>query len=106
MGTQVASLAVTAADLHTRQQRLESAIMDDPARALQIPLLRRDLDNLIAQQVQQVEAQRRDVERLYQLLIGLFAALAVSIVGPGLFGAFIARSQNRHPERAGESPAP
>jgi hypothetical protein len=100
MGAQVASLAVTTADLRARQQRLEGAIMDDPARALQVPLLRRDLDNLIAQQVQQVEAQRRDVERLYQLLIGLFAALAVSIVGPGLFGAFIARSQNRQQEKA------
>jgi hypothetical protein len=84
IGAQVASLDVAITDLRQRQGRLEAAIMEDPARALQVPLLRRDLDNLVAQQVQQMETQRRDVERLYQLLIGLFAALAVSILGPGL----------------------
>lgn len=104
MGAQVASLAVTASDLRMRQQRLEVAIMDDPARALQVPLIRRDLDNLIAQQVQQGEAQRRDVERLYQLVIGLFAALAVSVLAPGLLGAWMTRRGAGQPERAAAEP--
>lgn len=84
---QVLTLQQTVASVVRRQNRLEQAISRDPAKALELPLLRRDLDNLKESQGQSVEAVRQSVAQIYDLnkwLIGggalsLFA-IAVSLI--------------------------
>jgi hypothetical protein len=66
--------------IDVRLAKLESAIMASPSKALEIPLLQRDLDNLKTAQQSSLAAVKEGVDRIYDLNKWLLGALAVSIV--------------------------
>lgn len=67
-------------DLKARHGRLEDVILNNPAKAIEVPLLRRDLDNLKDSQQQNLLALKQGVDQVYDLNKWLLGAMAVSIV--------------------------
>ena len=66
--------------ISSRLEALEKAIMADPAKALQVPLIQRDLEALkSAQQI--ASAQTKDsVDRIYDLNKWLLGGMAISVM--------------------------
>lgn len=62
-------------------RRLEAVILEDPARALELPLLRRDLDNAQQINAQALASMRQDVDRQYDLMKWVVGTLALGLIG-------------------------
>lgn len=69
------SLSTDIRALAVAQARLERVIVEDPQRALAMPLLRRDLDSVRAANRLELDALKDSIDRLYTFLIGLFAGV-------------------------------
>jgi uncharacterized protein involved in exopolysaccharide biosynthesis len=67
-------------DLESRVSRIEDAISNDPARALEVPLLRRDLDNLAGTVDSKLGSMQDSIDRIYDLSKWFLGALTVSIL--------------------------
>ena len=67
-------------DLWTRESKLEEVILSNPAKAIEVPLIRKDLDNLKDAQQQNMLAVKQGVDQVYDLNKWLLGAMAVSIV--------------------------
>lgn len=67
-----------------RQKRIEDAIPRDPARALELPLIREDLDNLRDAQSSSSQAVRQEVDRLYDVIKWLIGGGVSSLVAIAL----------------------
>ena len=67
-------------DLKARHEKLENAISNNPAKAIEVPLLRKDLDNLKDSQQQNLLALKQGVDQVYDLNKWLLGAMAISIV--------------------------
>ena len=70
--------------LEQKQQRIERVIIADPNKALELPLIRRDLEALEERQAVSIEATRRSVEQVYDLSKWLIGALAVGVLSLAL----------------------
>lgn len=79
-GIQLKQIQAILTDLQTRQGKLEAVILTNPAKALEIPLLQRDLENVKAQQQVSVLTMKESIDRIYDLNKWLLGAMAVSIV--------------------------
>ncbi|WP_043249949.1 hypothetical protein [Pseudomonas knackmussii] len=66
--------------LDQRLGKLETAIMASPAKALEIPLLQRDLDSVKASQLTHQAAMAASVDRIYDQNKWLLGGMAVSII--------------------------
>lgn len=66
-------------EIEYRQARIEKAISNDPARALEIPLLRRDIDGLKEANGQAIGAVKASVDQVYDLSKWLFGALVIGV---------------------------
>jgi septal ring factor EnvC (AmiA/AmiB activator) len=60
---------------------LGSAVLDNPAKAVRVTLLQRDLKNQAAQHTDQLQAVRADIDRQYDLMKWVIGTLALGIVG-------------------------
>jgi septal ring factor EnvC (AmiA/AmiB activator) len=67
-------------ELEMRESKLEDAILDNPAKALEIPLLQRDLDSVRTNQEVNFLALRDAVGQVYDLNKWLLGAMAISII--------------------------
>lgn len=68
--------------LHASMSNLEEIILDDPLKAVAVPLLRNDLDSLDARLEADILGMRQEVARVYNLatwVVGLMFTLAVGI---------------------------
>ncbi len=62
---------------------IEQAILDNPARALQLTLLSQEMDNLKSRYESDLEGTRREIERIYDLnkwFIGLMFTMAIGLL--------------------------
>ncbi len=84
VGRQVHANAVQLADVSARLQRLEQAILATPAKALEIPLIQRDIEALKQAQVTSVAALKDSVDRVYDQNKWLLGGVSVSILALGL----------------------
>jgi hypothetical protein len=71
-------------DTPDRLGRLEAAIISDPSKALAIPLLRRDVENLSSRLDAMERATNVSIDRSYDLMRYFIFVIAVSIFGLGL----------------------
>ena len=76
----VAALTKRMEAIEGEQRRLGALIMDTPEKALAIPLMRRNIDEVRASQTVVADALRRDIDRIYDLNKWLFGGLAVSVI--------------------------
>lgn len=77
------SPAVNAAleNLSTRLGRIEASILDDPSKALEVPLLRRDLDSSKDAAQDALNGIQRDVDRQYDLMKWTMGTLVLGMGG-------------------------
>jgi hypothetical protein len=67
----------------TRLNKIERVILSDPTKALDLVLVRRDLDELKTSNADNISAVRRDVDRIYDLskwIIGLMFTMALGVL--------------------------
>lgn len=83
-GSQVAAqlnhLETSVTDLQTRHSKLEEVILNNPTKAIEVPLIRRDLDNLKDSQQQNLLALKQGIDQVYDLNKWLLGAMAISII--------------------------
>ena len=80
-------------DLQDRFSGIENIILRDPQKSLEIPLLRKDIDDLKESSQLSLASLRADIERAYTIFIGTIAALFVTVIAPGITNMF--KKQNR-----------
>jgi uncharacterized coiled-coil protein SlyX len=84
-GSAVARRIATVESALRRQRRevatLNDAIVESPAKALQMPLLRRDLTNQAAASRDAIAAVQGDIDRQYDLMKWVIGSLFVGILG-------------------------
>lgn len=69
------------AEMATKQARIEAVLLADPAKALEVPLILRDIEAMKQNQQVAQTALRHDVERLFVLGLGIAGILLTSVVG-------------------------
>lgn len=79
VGRQVRANAVQLADVSMRLQRLEQAILVSPAKALEIPLIQRDIEAIKQAQITSAAALKDSVDRVYDQNKWLLGGVSVSI---------------------------
>ena len=89
---QLQALAASVDATDKRLAVLEQAILSDPEKALALPLLRRDIENVKGSIVVGQAAQKEAVDRLYNLVQWLIGGISLSIFGLGL-QALLARKK-------------
>lgn len=65
-------------------QTIEQAIMQNPERAMSIPILRRDIDTIKQDIIAESSVLRAEIARVYDLgkwFIGLIATMAIGVLG-------------------------
>lgn len=70
-------------ELDGRISVIEQAVLDNPSRALQLPMLSQEMDNMKASYEKDLQTTRQEVDRLYDLnkwFIGLMFTMALGIV--------------------------
>ncbi|MHB8950196.1 MAG: hypothetical protein ACYC4S_14170 [Rhodoferax sp.] len=84
VGRKVTANAAQLADVSTRLQRLEQAILATPAKALEIPLIQRDIEAIKQAQITSTAALKDSVDRVYDQNKWLLGGVSVSILALGL----------------------
>lgn len=81
---EASSLAVSIDRLGGRLGALENAITEDPAKALAVPILRKDLDNAEESLKAELAQTKSEIDRMYdqnKWFIGLMFTIALSVLG-------------------------
>ena len=78
--------AVALNALTERIQRIEQAILTSPAKALEIPLLQRDMESLKQNQAAQTAAQKEAIDRIYDQNKWLLGGVSISILALAIGG--------------------
>lgn len=102
--TQIAALRADVGGTGKRMDSLEQALIDNPTKALSVPLLRQDLENLKENYQQDLSAYAKQIDRVYDqnkwfiglmvtMVIGLFG-LAISLIGLAISNFIQTRKKN------------
>jgi hypothetical protein len=81
LAAQVRSLNDSVTDMRADLSKLEDTILQNPTRALEVPLLRRDLESLKAGNQSSLEAIQNDLDRQYDLMKWVVGTLLIGIIG-------------------------
>ena len=84
LAAQLASMQKILEDTRVRIEKLETVILDNPAKALELHLMRRDLENVQAVQAANMASVKDGADRLYDLLKWIVGATAISILSLAL----------------------
>lgn len=78
-------------ETQSRITNLEKVIMDNPAKALEMPLVRKDLTELEKTHRDDLVAARQEIERIYDLskwFLGLMVTSSIAIIGLAISNFF------------------
>jgi hypothetical protein len=84
LATRLAATDKSIADVNDRLSKLEKVILEDPPKALEMPLLRNQLDALSHSYQSDIIAVRQEIAQVYDLnkwFIGLMFTMALGIIG-------------------------
>lgn len=84
MASEVAGIKAAIANLDTRFGALETALGNDTARALSVPLLRKDIENLGLSSHVEIAAAKAEIDRVYdqnKWFLGLVGTMAIGLLG-------------------------
>ena len=84
----ITNLRSSVNDVDERLAKIEGIIVQDPQEALEVPFLRKDLENVSSTTELQISDLRQDVERSYNLMLVTIVALAVAVLAPALSNLF------------------
>jgi len=88
LSLQVTQLEAGFENLQGRLDRFEKAVIADPARAIELPLLRRDLEHLRSIQDAGMVAMKESIDRTFTMLITFMGIIGASIVGLAIANIF------------------
>jgi len=77
----IAGIQAEFAEMQKRQARIEAVLLADAAKALEVPLILRDIESMKQNQQIAQAALRQDVERLFVLGLGIAGILLTGFVG-------------------------
>lgn len=80
LGAALAAVNATVSVLQNDVEEIGDAILDDPGKALQLPLLRQDLDAAQSSNVAAYGSLRNDIDRQYDLMKWLLGTFVVGMV--------------------------
>jgi len=83
-GQQVAAIGAEIKATSSRLETLERGLLDSPEKALSVPLLRNDLQNLKLSYKQDIDNLAKSMDRVYdqnKWFIGLMFTMAVGLIG-------------------------
>lgn len=83
-GNQLVAIQSELKTVLTRIETLEKGLLANPEKALSLPLLRKDLENLEKIYKQDIEAMASNVDRVYdqnKWFIGLMFTMAIGLIG-------------------------
>jgi len=90
---QLASVQSSLEGLQGRFTKIEGLIVQDPSKALEIPLLRKDLEGIKESTQITIGGLRQDLERAYTLLVGTMVALAIAVFAPAISNLFAKKEE-------------
>lgn len=93
---EIAAIDAKISSVSKRLEQLESAISNDPVKALSLPLLRRDYENLSRTLVQDRASYKEDMSRIWQFLFLILSG--VGSIGVGI-SVWLFRSANNKPDK-------
>lgn len=67
-------------DMFHRQKQLEEVILEDPLKALETTMLRHDIENMKKMQKANIEAIKREVDKIYDMNKWLIGGIATSVL--------------------------
>ncbi len=70
--------------LDKRIQGIETAILDNPSKAISIPLLRQELETVKVDAQKEADSQTKQIDRIYdqnKWFIGLMFTMAIGLIG-------------------------
>jgi len=88
------------AALESQQARINDTILASPDKALELPFMRRDLQEIRSVQAEASASLRREVDRIYDFNKWLFGGISLTLVGLGLQSFLAARSGKTTPPPA------
>jgi chromosome segregation ATPase len=88
ISAQLTSMEGSIHDLQARFTKIEGLILQDPSKALEIPLMRKDLEAIKESNQLSIAGLRQDLERAYALLVGTLVALGIAVFAPLLSNIF------------------
>ncbi len=88
---QASDLTNQTQEIKASLQALENALTVNPEKALAVPILRKDLDNVEKSLRSELQQTRNEINRMYDLnkwFIGLMFTMAVSVLGIAISSFF------------------
>jgi hypothetical protein len=76
----IAKLEAKIQDISRRESDLEKVIINSPVKSLEIPILRRDIDNIKEQNMESIRSVEHSTDRLYDLNKYVILTIFASIV--------------------------
>lgn len=98
---QINQLDTSVTKIKESTANLEKVILDDPAKAVSLPLIRKDLDNLKVSHQTELAAMQRDIERVYDLtkwLFGIMFTMALGVLSLAISNFWKTRKEERKTE--------
>jgi len=80
----VAAVRADLTALDKRIQGIETAILDNPSKAITIPLLRQELETVKVDAQKEADSQTKQIDRIYdqnKWFIGLMFTMAIGLIG-------------------------
>ena len=87
----VGALVAKVGSIEARLATLEAGLVENPAKALSTPLLRKDMEALQKSSRESLTATQKEIERIYdqnKWFIGLIATMAVGVLGLAVSNLF------------------
>ena len=84
-------------NISKRLDDLDAAIMNNPDKALSVPLLRRDLDTLKIEYQKDIDSSGKQIDRIYdqnKWFIGLMFSMAIGLIGLAISNFIQARKKS------------
>ena len=67
--------------IEAEQKRMTDVLADTPEKAMAVPMMRRDIDDMKVNQAQAADTSKREIDRLYDLIKSTIFALAAGVFG-------------------------
>jgi hypothetical protein len=93
---QIALLRTDLGEIQKRMDRLESSLLDNPEKALSIPLLRKEIENLKSTNLKEAELSSKQMDRIYdqnKWFIGLMFPMAIGLISLAISNIIQARKK-------------
>jgi hypothetical protein len=115
LSSNVSKLEKSTKAIDERLEIIEDLIIQDPQKALEIPLIRKDIEHITESVNVKIDIINREIERFYNIVVVSFLTLAIGVLTPGIVNGITnmfrierdeAKNQNTtYPSRSKETPS-